>query len=113
MSALWVALLGIMTGVIARLVAAARKGPFGFLLTATLGLVGAFAAAAVGEEGGWYNRGDPITIVAGLFGAILTLVVWALCFKSRRPTSSIRTSLGRSGATGVADPLNRSMTVAL
>jgi uncharacterized membrane protein YeaQ/YmgE (transglycosylase-associated protein family) len=58
--------------VIARLVAPGRKGPFGFLLTATLGLVGAFAAAALGEEGGWYNRGDPISIVGGLFGAILT-----------------------------------------
>ena len=89
MSALWIALLGILTGVIARLLAPGRKGPFGFLLTASLGIVGAFAAAALGEEGGWYNRGDPITIVAGLFGAILTLVVWALWFKSRRPTSSI------------------------
>jgi uncharacterized membrane protein YeaQ/YmgE (transglycosylase-associated protein family) len=89
MSALWIALLGISMGVIARLVAPGRKGPFGFLLTATLGLVGAFAAAALGEEGGWYNRGDPISIVVGLFEAVLTLVVWALWFKSRRPTSSI------------------------
>ena len=74
---------------IARLVAPGRKGPFGFLLTGTLGLVGAFAAAALGEEGGWYARGDPGSIVVGLLGAVLTLVVWALWFKSRRPTSSI------------------------
>jgi uncharacterized membrane protein YeaQ/YmgE (transglycosylase-associated protein family) len=89
MATLWIALLGGVTGVIARLVAPGRKGSFGFLLTATLGVVGAFAAAALGEEGGWYARGDPISIVVGLFGAVLTLLVWALWFKSRRPTSSI------------------------
>lgn len=89
MAALWIALLGVVAGVIARVVAPGRKGPFGFLLTGSLGLVGAFAAAAIGEEGGWYATGDPVSVVVGLLGAVLTLVVWALWFKSRRPTSSI------------------------
>jgi uncharacterized membrane protein YeaQ/YmgE (transglycosylase-associated protein family) len=85
----WIALLGLTAGVIARLVAPGRKGPFGFVLTATLGVVGAFAAAALGAEGGWYDEGDPISLIVGLVGAVATLVLWGAFFKSRRPTSSI------------------------
>lgn len=44
MSVIWTAALGVVAGVIARLVTPGRKGPFGFILTGLLGIVGAFAA---------------------------------------------------------------------
>ena len=53
MSVLWIILLGCVVGVLARLIAPGRKGPFGFLLTAALGISFAFAAAYLGQEAGW------------------------------------------------------------
>ena len=55
MSVLWIILFGCVTGVFARLVAPGRKGPFGFLLTVALGISGAFAAAYLEQEAGWYG----------------------------------------------------------
>ncbi len=45
MGTIWTLIIGLAAGLIARLVAPGRKGPFGFLLTGTLGIVGAFSAA--------------------------------------------------------------------
>ena len=89
MSILWIILLGCVVGVLARLVAPGRKGPFGFLLTAALGISGAFAAAYLGQEAGWYDPDDPTGLLIAVFGAVLVLLIWGLLFRSRRPTSSI------------------------
>ena len=89
MSVLWIILLGSVVGVLARLVAPGRKGPFGFLLTVALGISGAFAAAYLGQEAGWYDSDDPTGLLSAVVGAVLVLLIWGLLFRSRRPTSSI------------------------
>ena len=66
-----------------------RKGPFGFLLTALLGIMGAFGAAYLGQEAGWFSADDGTALVIAAFGAVLVLLIWATLFRSRRPTSSI------------------------
>jgi uncharacterized membrane protein YeaQ/YmgE (transglycosylase-associated protein family) len=58
MSMIWTAALGLAAGVIARLVTPGRKGPFGFMLTSLLGIVGAFVASDLGQEAGWYRAED-------------------------------------------------------
>ncbi len=73
----------------ARLLAPGRKGLFGFLLTVTLGIIGAFAAPHLGQEAGWYNAGDPAALRSALVGAVIVLATWAFLFKSRNPTSLI------------------------
>ena len=89
MSIMWTAILGLAAGVIARLVAPGRKGPFGFMLTGLLGIVGAFAASYLGQEAGWYQAEDSTGLIAAVFGAIIVLLIWGFLFRSRRPTSSI------------------------
>ena len=89
MSILWIVLIGCVAGVLARLVAPGRKGPFGFLLTVALGISGAFSAASLGQEAGWYGSDDPTGLLSAVFGAGLVLLIWGFLFKSRRPTSSI------------------------
>jgi uncharacterized membrane protein YeaQ/YmgE (transglycosylase-associated protein family) len=89
MSIAWTALIGIIVGVIARLVAPGRKGPFGFLLTALLGIMGAFGTAYFGQEAGWFLADEGAGLASAAFGAVLVLLIWALLFKSQRPTSSI------------------------
>lgn len=89
MNLIWTAVIGLIAGVIARLVAPGRKGPFGFLLTALLGIMGAFGAAYLGQEAGWFSADEGAGLVMAAFGAVLVLLVWATLFRSRRPTSSI------------------------
>ena len=89
MSIMWTVALGLAAGVIASLVAPGRKGPFGFMLTGLLGIVGAFAASYLGQEAGWYQAGDNSGLIAAVFGAIVLLLIWGFLFRSRRPTSSV------------------------
>ncbi len=89
MSIMWIAVLGLVAGVIARLVTPGRKGPFGFMLTGLLGIVGAFAASYLGQEAGWYQAEDSTGLVAAVFGAVVLLLIWGFLFRGRRPNSSI------------------------
>ena len=89
MSIMWTVTLGLAAGVIARLVAPGRRGPFGFMLTGLLGIIGAFAASYLGQEAGWYQAEDSTGLIAAVFGAIIVLLIWGFLFRSRRPTSSI------------------------
>ena len=86
---IWIIFIGLIAGVIARLVAPGRKGPFGFLVTALLGIVGAFGVAYLGQAAGWYRADDAGGLAGAAFGAVLVLLIWATLFRSRRPTSSI------------------------
>ena len=89
MSIMWTVTLGLAAGVIARLVTPGRKGPFGFMLTSLLGIIGACAASYLGQEAGWYQAEDSTGLIAAVFGAIIVLLIWAFLFRSRRPTSYI------------------------
>lgn len=85
----WITLIGLVAGLIARLVTSGKKGPFGFMLTTVLGVVGAFSVPYLGQAAGWYGVEDPAGIVAAVFGAVLVLSIWAVLFRSGRPTSSL------------------------
>jgi uncharacterized membrane protein YeaQ/YmgE (transglycosylase-associated protein family) len=89
MNIMWIVALGLVAGVIARLVTPGRKGPFGFMLTGLLGIIGAFAASYLGQEAGWYPAEDSTALIAAVFGAVVLLLIWGVLFRSRRPTSSI------------------------
>jgi uncharacterized membrane protein YeaQ/YmgE (transglycosylase-associated protein family) len=89
MSIMWTVALGLATGGIARLVTPGRKGPFGFMLTGLLGIIGAIAASYLGQEAGWYQPEDSTRLIIAVLGAVILLMIWGLLFRSRRPTSSI------------------------
>jgi uncharacterized membrane protein YeaQ/YmgE (transglycosylase-associated protein family) len=89
MSLIWTVALGLAAGVIARLIIPGRKGPFGFMLTSLLVIIGAVAASFLGQEAGWYQANDSTGLIAALVGAVILLLIWGFLFRSRRPTSSI------------------------
>ena len=89
MNSMWIVALGLVAGVIARLVTPGQKGPFGFMLTGLLGIIGAVAASYLGQEAGWYQAEDSTGLIAAVFGAVVLLLIWGFLFRSRRPTSSI------------------------
>ena len=89
MHLVWITLIGLLAGMLARLVTPGRKAPFGFMLTGLLGVGGAFAVAYLGDEAGWYEVEGTAGMVGAVFGAALVLALWAFLFRSGRPGSSI------------------------
>ncbi len=85
----WILVTGLVAGVIARLVTPGKKAPFGFMVTSLLGASGAFVAAYLGQEAGWYRVEDAGGLVGAAVGALLAVGIWAVLFRSGRPTSSL------------------------
>ena len=51
----WTIIIGFVAGVIAKWIHSGPKEPSGFILTAILGIVGAFVATYLGQLIGWYR----------------------------------------------------------
>ena len=79
MHILWTIIIGFVAGVIAKFLHPGSKyEPSGFILTAVLGIVGAFAATYLGQAVGWYKAGESAGFVGAIVGAIIILVVWGV-----------------------------------
>jgi len=77
MSFLWMLLIGLLVGAIAKFLTPGRD-PGGCLVTMILGVVGAMLAGYLGRSAGWYNEGEPVGFIAAVGGAILILLVFRL-----------------------------------
>nr|WP_221288849.1 GlsB/YeaQ/YmgE family stress response membrane protein [Amaricoccus macauensis] len=55
--------------------------PQGFILTAILGIVGAFVATFLGQAVGWYGPNDGAGLIGAAVGAIIVLAVWGFISK--------------------------------
>jgi uncharacterized membrane protein YeaQ/YmgE (transglycosylase-associated protein family) len=73
---LWIIIVGLVAGLIARWVAAGPNTPTGFIVTIALGIAGAFLATFVGQLIGWYRADQGAGIVAATIGAIVVLFIW-------------------------------------
>jgi uncharacterized membrane protein YeaQ/YmgE (transglycosylase-associated protein family) len=80
---LWIVLVGLVAGVVARLVSPGPNKPAGFLLTIVLGIAGAFVATLTGQAIGWYRPDQGAGFIAASVGAILILFVWNRIAASR------------------------------
>ncbi len=68
-------LVGLVVGVVARLVVPGRD-PGGLLVATVLGVAGAFVAGMVGHGLGWYAAGEGPGVVASVFGAVILLAIY-------------------------------------
>jgi uncharacterized membrane protein YeaQ/YmgE (transglycosylase-associated protein family) len=85
MSIIWTIIIGFIVGVIAKfLMPGDKTEPKGFILTAILGIVGAFIATYLGQSVGWYGPGESAGILGGVVGAVVLLFVYGLVASSRR-----------------------------
>ena len=76
MGFLWILLIGVVAGIIARLLSSAPNKPSGFILTAALGIAGAFLATFLGQAVGWYAPDQGAGFIAATLGAIVVLFIW-------------------------------------
>lgn len=76
MGILWTILIGLVAGIIARLLAPGPNNPSGFILTAVLGIAGAFLATWIGQAIGWYRPDQGAGFIGATVGAVLVLFIW-------------------------------------
>jgi uncharacterized membrane protein YeaQ/YmgE (transglycosylase-associated protein family) len=80
----WTIIIGFNAGFIAKFIMPCENEPSGFVLTAILGIVGAFVATYLGQALGWYGPDQGAGLVGAVVGAIIVLVVYGLIAGRRR-----------------------------
>jgi len=94
MNVLWIVVIGLIAGLIARLLAPGPNNPSGFVLTAVLGIAGAFLATLVGQSIGWYRLDQGAGLIGATLGALVVLFVWHRLVSNRMIGDPGRTTIG-------------------
>jgi uncharacterized membrane protein YeaQ/YmgE (transglycosylase-associated protein family) len=84
MGILWTIIIGFVAGVIAKFIMPGDNEPTGFILTAILGIVGAFVATFLGQALGWYQPGEGAGLIGAVVGAVVVLLVYSMIAGRRR-----------------------------
>jgi uncharacterized membrane protein YeaQ/YmgE (transglycosylase-associated protein family) len=84
MGILWTIIIGFVAGVIAKFIMPGDNEPTGFILTAILGIVGAFVATFLGQALGWYQPGEGAGLIGAVVGAVIVLLVYGMVAGRRR-----------------------------
>ncbi len=82
MHILWTIIIGFLAGVIAKFLMPGPNEPSGFIMTAVLGIVGAFVATFLGQAIGWYGPDQGAGLIASVIGAVIVLAIYG--FFTRR-----------------------------
>ena len=82
MHILWTILIGLVAGVVAKLIMPG-KDPGGFIITILLGIAGALIATYLGHLIGWYQAGQSAGFIGAIIGAILILFIYRLIKRKR------------------------------
>lgn len=83
MGIIWTIIIGLIAGIIAKFLMPGKNEPQGFVLTAVLGIVGAFVASYLGQAIGWYGPNEGAGLIGAVVGAIIVLAVWGMISKNR------------------------------
>jgi len=81
MGIIWTIIIGFVAGVIAKLIMPGSNEPSGFILTAILGIVGAFVATYLGQALGWYGPDQGAGLIGAVVGAIIVLFIYGAVSK--------------------------------
>jgi uncharacterized membrane protein YeaQ/YmgE (transglycosylase-associated protein family) len=73
---IYILIVGIVAGLLARVLSPGPNNPSGFILTAVLGIVGAFLATFVGQAIGHYEPGQGAGFITATIGALVVLFIW-------------------------------------
>ena len=78
---LWMALIGLVIGVVAKLIMPG-KDPGGIIVTMVLGIAGSLLAGWLGRVVGWYHEGQSAGFIMSVVGAIILLIIYRLFRRS-------------------------------
>jgi len=74
---LWMVLIGLIIGVVAKFLMPG-KDPGGFIITILLGVAGSVVATWLGRAIGWYQEGQSAGFIMSVLGAVLLLAIYRL-----------------------------------
>ena len=75
MGILWTIVLGLVIGVVAKLIHPGRES-MGLVVTILLGIAGSFLAGIIGQAIGWYQAGQGAGFIASVVVAIILLAIY-------------------------------------
>ena len=75
MSFLWMLIVGLVVGAIAKLFMPGRD-PGGIIVTMLIGIAGALVAGYLGRAVGWYSEGQPAGFIGSILGSVLLLAIY-------------------------------------
>jgi uncharacterized membrane protein YeaQ/YmgE (transglycosylase-associated protein family) len=78
MGIIWTIIIGFLAGVIAKFIMPGDNEPSGFILTAILGIIGAFVATYLGQALGWYGPDQGAGLIGAVVGAVIVLFVYGM-----------------------------------
>lgn len=73
---IYILIVGLVAGFLARLLSPGPNNPTGFLLTIVLGIAGAFLATFVGQAIGHYGPNQGAGFITATIGAVVVLFIW-------------------------------------
>src|ERR1700709_1702050 len=73
---LHIIIVGLVAGIVARLLSPGPNNPGGFILTVVLGIVGGFLATFVGQAIGHYGPDQGAGYIMATIGALVVLFIW-------------------------------------
>ena len=73
---LYILIVGLVAGFLARLLSPGPNNPTGFILTIVLGIVGAFLATFIGQAIGHYGPNQGAGFITATIGALVVLFIW-------------------------------------
>lgn len=77
MHILWILLIGLIVGALAKLIMPGRD-PGGAIITMLIGVAGSFIANYLGRAAGWYAPNESAGFIASIVGAIVLLAGYRL-----------------------------------
>jgi uncharacterized membrane protein YeaQ/YmgE (transglycosylase-associated protein family) len=80
---LWMLIIGLVVGAVAKLIMPGRD-PGGILITMLIGVAGSIIAGLIGRSAGWYAQGESAGFIASIVGAIALLAIYRMAI-GRRP----------------------------
>jgi len=84
---LWVALIGLIVGALAKLIMPG-KDPGGFIVTMLIGIAGSIVGTFIGQAIGWYQEGQSAGFIVSILGALLLLAAYHFIRKRTGTASS-------------------------
>ena len=83
---IYVIVIGFIAGLIARFIIPGPNNPSGFIVTTVLGIVGSLIANFVAEKAGWAGGGEGVSLLSGVVGAVVLLLVYHLITQNTATT---------------------------
>jgi uncharacterized membrane protein YeaQ/YmgE (transglycosylase-associated protein family) len=77
-------IIGLVIGIVARFLMPGRD-PMGFVMTAILGIIGAWLGSFIGERLGMYHQGEPAGFLMSVLGAVIVLAIYRMVVGRKTP----------------------------